>query len=64
MQSTPIAGTLNVAKLNRLFGALAHAFTSAADASQAPPDISRRLFPVADAKVGEILTRINEVLSE
>jgi hypothetical protein len=64
VQRSPVIRAIDVAKLNGLFGALARAFTSAAEAAQAAPGISRRLFPVADAKVGEILTRIKRELSQ
>lgn len=64
MQGPAIISKISVAELTRLFEALARAFTSAADAAQAPPEISCRLFPGADAKVGQILTRIKRVLSE
>jgi hypothetical protein len=64
MQETPNISMINVAELSRLFGALARAFTSAAEAAQAPPVISRRLFPVEDAKVAEVLSHINKVLNQ
>jgi hypothetical protein len=64
MRGPTTISTINVAELNRLFRTLARAFTSAAEAAQAPPAMSRRLFPVADAKVGEVLTRISRLLSK
>ena len=64
MRGTPTISTINAAELNRLFGALARAFTSAAEAAQAPPVISRQLFPLEDAQVAEVLSRIKKFLNQ